>query len=75
MVKIQNIVSKCTLNSVFLHSRRQKWGPQAVPMVITNPQVNQMDLRAIADTVDFKNDPKRSSHFQAKPNKKTEFEL
>ena len=34
-----------------------------------------MDLRASADPVNNKNDPQRSSHFQAKPNKKTEFEL
>ena len=50
-------------------------GPLAAPRVITNPQVNQMDLRASANTVDNKNDPQRSSHFQARPNKKTEFEL
>ena len=73
MVKIQNIFSKCTLNSVFLHSRRQKWAPWAVPRVITNPQVNQMDLRASADTVDNKNDLQRSSHFLTKPNKKLNF--
>ena len=34
-----------------------------------------MDIRACADTVDNKNDPQRSSHFKAKQNKKTEFEL
>ena len=34
-----------------------------------------MDLRASADIVENTNDPQRSSHFQAKPNKKTEFEL
>ena len=50
-------------------------GSLGCPRVITNPQVNQMDLRASVDTVDNKNDPQRSSHFQAKPDKKMEFEL
>ena len=46
-------------------------GSLGCPRIITNPQVNQKDLRASADTVDNNNDPQRSSHFQAMPNKKT----